>query len=254
MAVDWSGRRLGAGRHIWLAEAGAGGLTRLESGRDRERLGDELIDAADHDPDLVVGLDFAFSFPLWFLDGLGVDSALDVAAELTESWLVACPPPFWGRAGRRRGEEIQFRETELHLRRTLGVRPTSIFQIGGAGAVGTGSLRGLPLLVRLRAAGFAIWPFDAPRPPTVVEIYPRLFTGPLVKGRREAREEYGRRHGLPPEVALTEDSLDAAVSALALGGPGRRWEPDESIPRSIARREGWIAAGAPLSSFPARTG
>ena len=38
------------------------------------------------------------------------------------------------------------------------VRPKSTFQIGGAGAVGTGSLRGMPHLLTLREAGCAVWP------------------------------------------------------------------------------------------------
>lgn len=35
------------------------------------------------------------------------------------------------------------------MRRTTGFRPKSVPQIGGAGAVGTGSLRGLPVLHQL---------------------------------------------------------------------------------------------------------
>ena len=38
----------------------------------------------------------------------------------------------------------------------------SIFQLVGNGQVGAGSVRGMPLVARLRAAGLAIWPFDAP--------------------------------------------------------------------------------------------
>lgn len=235
VAVDWSGRVAGAGRYIWLAEATPDGrLTRLQNGRDRGQLGEALLAAALADPDLIVGLDFAFSFPLWFLDEQGLDSALDVPAALAESWLHACRAPFWGRPGRRRGPEPQFRETELDVRDRLGLHPKSIFQIGGAGAVGTGSLRGLPLLRRLRAEGFAIWPFDPPAKPLVVEIYPRRHTGPLRKSDPRARETYALTHALPAQAATTDDALDAAASALALLTDPLPTPPD------IAAREGWI--------------
>ena len=45
----------------------------------------------------------------------------------------------------------------------------------GNGQVGAGSVRGMPFLTRLRAAGFAIWPFDPPSDRTVLEIYPSLL-------------------------------------------------------------------------------
>lgn len=49
-------------------------LWRLESGRGREALTRVLIDEAEQDPDRVVGLDFALSFPLWYLRERGLDS------------------------------------------------------------------------------------------------------------------------------------------------------------------------------------
>ena len=57
-----------------------------------------------------------------------------------------------------------------------------MFQIGGAGAVGTGSIRGMPHLLTLADSGFTIWPFVSGGLPTVVEIYPRALTGPVNKG------------------------------------------------------------------------
>ena len=67
IAVDWSGAVSGAQRKIWLAEAVGGQITRLESGRDRAAIADFLISEASRTPGLVVGLDFAFSLPGWFL-------------------------------------------------------------------------------------------------------------------------------------------------------------------------------------------
>ena len=68
--------------------------------------------------------------------------------------------------------------------------PKSGFKIADAGQVGTGSIRGIPYLTQLRAAGIAVWPFDPPTRPLVVEIYPRLLTGPIVKSSAVQRADY----------------------------------------------------------------
>lgn len=39
----------------------------------------------------------------------------------------------------------------------------------------------MPQLLRLREAGFAIWPFDPPGPRTVVELYPRTAAARLAR-------------------------------------------------------------------------
>ena len=101
-----------------------------------------------------------------------------------------------------------------------GIRPKSVFQIGGAGAVGTGSIRGMPHLAALRRGGFSVWPFDPPVPPCVVEIYPRVLTGPVVKRSLDERRQALRAWRLPPALAASaarsEDAFDAAVSALVM--------------------------------------
>jgi hypothetical protein len=106
-----------------------------------------------------------------------------------------------------------------------GIAPKSPFQIGGAGAVGTGTLRGIPMLPRLRENGFSIWPFDEPRLPLLVEIYPRLLTGAVKKSVREERVRYLKekipRKSLTKkswaEAENSEDAFDAAVSAIKMG-------------------------------------
>ena len=183
---------------------------------------------AGRSPELVVGLDFAFSLPAWFLEQRNLKSAQELwalADREAEAWITACRPPFWGRPGTRRPDlEAHFRWTELDAPATAGIRPKSVFQIGGAGAVGAGSLRGMRLLHRLRAAGFSIWPFDPPGWPRVVEIYPRLLTGPVNKSSADARGAYlATRHpeldaGLRLRAAAGEDAFDAAVSALVMAG------------------------------------
>ena len=250
VGVDWSGRTRGARRAIWLADARDRELVRLEDGRTRGEVADHLLDLAADDPMLVVGLDFSFSLPSWFLAERGlttVDDLWDAAARDGERWLRACAPPFWGRPGHPRtplGPEL--RATEAATAGVGGIRPKSTFQIGGAGSVGTGSIRGFPVLARLRRGGFAVWPFDPARPPFAVEVWPRACTGAVVKRDPSARAALlDERHaGLAPDLraraVASEDAFDAAVTALvmsehaealaALTGPGH---PDAAL-------EGWI--------------
>jgi hypothetical protein len=229
IAVDWSGAIASVRSRLWLADARAGGLARLEHGFSRDEVVRELIDRAAREPSLVVGLDFAFSFPGWFVGELGVASARELwelVAREGEDWLARCAAPFWGRPARPRPPEAAgrsaWRATESSRLPVAGIGPKSIFQIGGAGTVGTGSLRGMPYLAELQDAGFSIWPFDPPRLPMVVEIYPRYLTGAVEKSSRIARALYlEARHAREPRelldlAASSEDAFDAAVSALCM--------------------------------------
>ena len=252
IAVDWSGEAGGGAKTIWLAEIVEGHVERLENGRNRNELADELIAVADRNPNTIVGLDFAFSFPEWFVQRLGAVTHTDLWDVVTlngEEWLRSCETPFWGRPGRknpRAGEE--YRRTDRAVGRLSGGQAKSVFQIGGAGAVGTGSIRGMPTLARIRRAGFSVWPFDEPSLPMAVEIYPRLLTGPVVKSAMDARVRYLETHfgELEPRWhergAATEDAFDAMVSALVM------WQHRSELPRKgrvveqIGRSEGQIWA------------
>jgi hypothetical protein len=227
IAIDWSGAR--SKPQICAATARDGRLERVEPAASREAVVAQVLERVTHaDEPLAVGLDFSFSFPRWFLEDHGLASARDLwglVADKGESWLDACDPPFWGRPGRGRPPLVEeYRVTERALGSVAGIRPKSVFQIGGAGAVGTGSLRGMPFLGRFADAGFSIWPFDPPAPNVVVEIYPRLLTGAVVKSSDEARRTYIERlvaaGSVPPELASaavsTEDAFDAAVSAVVM--------------------------------------
>jgi hypothetical protein len=226
VAIDWSGRRTGERRHLWWAEAEDGVLLRLEADRTRAEVADELVARAGEAPGVVVGFDFSFSLPEWFLRQRGFPDARalwDAAGADGEEWLRTCDPPFWGRPGRGRPElPAHFRRTETDTAAVGGIRPKSSFQIGGAGTVGTGSVRGFPVLARLQDAGYAIWPFDAPAaPPVAVEIWPRAFTGAVVKSDAAARAAHlATWRGLGPRLrdaaVGTEDAFDAAVSALVM--------------------------------------
>ncbi len=227
----------------------------LGSGEGRAAFERSLLRAAAHTPELVAGLDFSFSYPAAFLDQLGCADApafWDRVAAEGERWLNEPHPHFWGRGrvGRPAGHVAPgwfgYRRTELKAK-SGNTLPRSSFQIGGAGAVGTGSLRGIPMLARLRAAGFSIWPFDPPRLPLLVEIYPRLLTGPVVKSSLAARAEYlGRPEfaELPSRVRAaaegSEDAFDALVSAWRMREHAADWAALAWPLEEPMRREGAI--------------
>src|SRR5439155_11468373 len=104
-AVDGSGGGKGFARHIWAASVEAGDLVLLENGRTGAELAEHLCRIASESFRLAVGLDFAFSFPSWFMGEQGFSTGPDLweAAEREgERWLEDCLPPLWGRPGRRR--------------------------------------------------------------------------------------------------------------------------------------------------------
>jgi len=284
IAIDWSGDASAAGqrRKIWVGVWRAGRVM-LESGRTREELVEWLIGMAQQTPRMVVGVDFCFSYPAWFVREHGARSAVEfweIVARHGERWLSreCAEARFWGRVGTRRSgkKPAEFRG-DAGTRRMLrladcecklaeqaaepelvrGIAPKSPFQIGGAGAVGTGTLRGIPLLGRLRAGGFAVWPFDRAgagvRLPMLLEIYPRLLTGPVKKSRREERVRYLRamtgRDVLTPKARRaaeeSEDAFDAAVSAVRMGARREEFARLRRLGDPIRQMEGkvWGAGG-----------
>lgn len=248
IAVDWSGAKRPAGK-IWLADANQGSLTRLEPMRSRDEAILEVLRHLDSDKKTVAGLDYGFSLPAWFFRHNSLSNVYELwalAKRDGERWLRECCWPFWGRPGKTKPElETHFRGTEAQFRQTRGIRPKSMFQIGGAGAVGTGSIRGMPFLSRIREEGFRIWPFDNSQLPLVVEIYPRVLTGSVVKSSEQSRATYlaAGWADLPSELASrairSEDAFDAAVSALIMDA---HFPEFDSLPRvdDIALLEGEI--------------
>ena len=252
---------------------------RVESGRTRDEVADWLIAIAAKQPALVVGFDFCFSFPAWFVEEVGATSAPDFWAQVAEHgerWLSRESEDrrFWGKPHKRpaefSGEHIHrmLRATDIDCKlaahipdeeralRVKGITPKSVFQIGGSGSVGTASLRGMAVLQRLHAAGFRVWPFDAPEPgrPLVVEMYTRLNTGPVHKSNPEARAAYlaKKRRDDPAYAALgrtainsakaSEDAFDALVSCMVMSAHREQFYslPQPRDPKY--RLEGWTWA------------
>src|SRR5438270_6341640 len=102
VGVDWSGRRQGERPYLWLAEVIDGRPGRLWNAT-RTEAADAMIAMARETPRLIVGLDFAFSLPAWFLrrHGIANVAALWSDVDRLEQWMASCRPPFWGRPGRR---------------------------------------------------------------------------------------------------------------------------------------------------------
>jgi predicted nuclease with RNAse H fold len=117
--------------------------------------------------------------------------------------------------------------------RSLGLgAPKSPYQVTGAGAVGSSTIRGMPVLRVLRALGAAIWPFDAPSTVTVIECYPRIATGrDVVKRDPAARTAWLRRHrdltaAHRRAAQDSDDAFDALAAARWL------WRHRDAIARS----------------------
>ncbi len=262
MAVDWSGRVDAAGqrRHIWAGVWTEGEPVRLECGRTRMEVAEWLMELARETPRMVVGFDFCFGFPEWFVRGEhGAASGPAFWKKVVEDghaerWLATGyeDKRFWGKAHKRPAEfsgeflHRMLRATDIDCKlaaflqeaeraaRVKGITPKSVFQIGGAGSVGTASLRGFAVLLRLREAGFRVWPFDRPalgakRPvPLVVEMYTRLMTGAVKKSNAEARAAYllkkrredaayaGLSRTVMQRARAGEDAFDALVSTMVM--------------------------------------
>ena len=297
VAIDWSGRVDASGqrRHIYSAvwtaagavrgRAGSKDSVRLENGRTREEVAAWLIAMAEETPRMVVGFDFCFSFPEWFVVGehgcrTGPEFWEVVTREHGERWLKRGhgDQRFWGKPHKRpaefSGENLHrmMRATDIDCKliahipedervaRVKGITPKSVFQIGGSGSVGTASLRGMLILLRLRAAGFRVWPFDEPRlaggdaAPLVVEMYSRLNTGAVHKSNAAARAAYllRKRKEKTAYAALSrtvmerarggEDAFDALVSCMVMT---ERREEFAGLPRPRDPKyvvEGWTWA------------
>src|SRR4051794_2263461 len=100
IAIDWSGAASGEAKKIWIAEARNGQIAVLENGRSREQVATWLEEQARQDSQIMIGIDFAFAFPSWYLESQGLETARDLwalADQQAEHWLASCQSPFWGR-------------------------------------------------------------------------------------------------------------------------------------------------------------
>ncbi|PTW50077.1 molybdopterin guanine dinucleotide synthesis [Rhodovulum kholense] len=217
---------------IWIAVARRGSTTATAYFRTRATAEAALADLLDGELHAgrraLLGADFAFGYPAGFAPALtGTASARAVWAwvadrledrpdncnsrfELADAINAALPGggPFWGcpaALGTRltdltttRPADIVFAphrrvERLLRDRGGPGRAVKSVWQLYGAGAVGSQVLVGLPMLHRLAGrfgADLAVWPFEptgaTEAPLTLAEIYPAMI-GPEVAEALAAR-------------------------------------------------------------------
>jgi hypothetical protein len=211
IVVDWSGRAARSPAResrdaIWigLCEDGRETQTYCRSRSEAEGfLGARLGDGGRQ----LVGFDFPMGYPAGLARRLtGTDNALalhgwladhisdapdnannrfDVAEAINAR--LGGPGPFWGCPKARPRPHLPALKTVDYTalglaekRRVEVENPPAkpVWQLLGAGSVGSQALLGIPVVHRLaRASGAAIWPFEAPRALTLAEVYPSLLAG-----------------------------------------------------------------------------
>ena len=218
-------------------------------------IGDLLQAELDAGRRVLAGFDFPFGYPkgfaravtgkddplqLWdwletrIKDALSANNRFDVAAQL--NGLFDGIGPFWGiglkrdidglpRKGlARTGHGMpERRAAEEHAKGAF-----TLWQLSGAGSVGSQSLMGLPVLARLRrrfADQLAVWPFEPLNAPiALVEIWPTLSVGPAPEGWiKDAWQVH--------EVARQMSALSDDVMARLLDVP---------VSGEAVSEEGWI--------------
>ena len=190
------------------------GLARRLTGRDDARalhgwLADRITDAPDN-----------------------ANNRFDVAAAINRT--LGGPGPFWGcpRALPRPGlpslKTVDYAALGLaEKRRVERENPPAkpVWQLLGAGSVGSQALLGIPVVHRLAAAtGAAVWPFDPPRDLTLAEVYPSLLSAAVAVA------------GDPIPDRAQVRLLARALWTLACN---HRLSPLLEAPQ-IAAEEGWI--------------
>ena len=244
IAVDWSGAVANDGaKAIAIATANEDGLTDIIPGpKDAESKGrkatiEYLLNQADEsDGELVVGLDFAFSLPAWYLDENGFKDAPELwkhARSEGEGWWDdggrSKTSPFWradkaGKPNINGKSEFRWTEQDPAIKQLAGSSPRSAFQLSGAGSVGSSTVRGLPYLADLKDAGFNIWPWDDAKGPLVIEVWPRIAVGQATKSSPSARvkrvEDEMSKGRISNDLAMhactNDNAFDAVLTALWL--------------------------------------
>lgn len=264
MVVDWSGRATRSPRReskdaIWigLCESGSEIQVYVRSRTEAEAFVAARLGEGGRQ---LVGFDFPMGYPSGLAYRLtGKDSARALHGWLAER-IVDAPDnannrfevaeainrqlggsgPFWGcPKARPRGnlsplKLVDYRALGLAEKRRVEVEnppAKSVWQLLGAGSVGSQALLGIPVVHRLAlASGASIWPFEPPGPLTLAEVYPSLLAG-AVSSSGDAIADRA-------QVRL----LSRALFTLSRHG---RLAPLFETP-SIALKEGWIlGAGQP---------
>lgn len=280
--VDWSANsrpKLGADS-IWSYELATSGgadprvpinhrtrtaaLEHIES-RVRARAGQRVL----------LGFDFAFAYPAGFAFAAGLTGARPweaiwqhLARHITDDernrnnrWAVATElnerlgsTHFWGAPPRQASAHLtttkpvhfalaEFRRSEVHLRAVTGKHPFSAWQLLGAGAVGSQTLMGIPVLQRLRSAHqlsgrTRVWPFETG---LVADPWAGRNDGVVVAEVWPSALEFGHV-GHPTKDAQQVMALaQRFATRAAQGSLGSAFCPPISASdASAAMEEGWV--------------
>jgi molybdopterin-guanine dinucleotide biosynthesis protein B len=202
----------------------------------------EIAAARDAGRRMLVGFDFALGYPAGFAARLtGQASApavwrwlaehvTDDATNANNRFAVAAAinarlggaGPFWGVPADAASPALTVKKppfpcaglAEMRAPDTALKGAKSVWQLAGAGSVGSQSLTGLPVIHRLsQMTGVAVWPFDAPdriatAPVVLAEVYPSLL-------REAVRAEVAQ--GWVPDAAQVR-LLSRALWRLARSG------------------------------------
>lgn len=137
----------------------------------------------------LTGTDSARALHGWLADRItdapdNANNRFDVAEAINRQ--LGGPGPFWGCPKARPRPDLSSLKTVdysalglAEKRRVEVENPPAkpVWQLLGAGSVGSQALLGIPVVHRLaRTTGAAIWPFDPPGALTLAEVYPSLLS------------------------------------------------------------------------------
>jgi molybdopterin-guanine dinucleotide biosynthesis protein B len=258
IVVDWSGRGTPSPRRdskdaIWIGTCDGAGEAQTYHRTRHEAMAQVLALLSEGGRQLA-GFDFPMGYPAGFARRLtGVDDARALHAWLADriidapdnannrfeiaagiNRLLGGQGPFWGcpkhlpRSGLPSLKTVDYAALALEEKRRVerdNPPAKPVWQLLGAGSVGSQALLGIPAIHRLAAlTGAAVWPFEPPRDLTLAEVYPSL---------------------LAPAVAASNDPIpdraQVRLLARALFSLSRhdRLAPLFDTP-PIALEEGWI--------------
>lgn len=277
IAIDWSGAKGPSydGIAVALCAPGKAAPRLVRAGHrwTRSELADWLEGKLAGTERLLVGLDFAFAWPLGArgyrgLEGTSARTVFDLWDAIEESsggegdfgcqavlddarfthlfWTIKDKkmPAGW-RPGIRQAECACIGET--------GARPESVFKLIGPKQVGKASLTGMRVLRHLTIANrdaVSVWPYEPARDSVLVEIFPTLFRKQALDKLDKIRDfatlnralaHFGARPFGDHDLAKSDHNTDALLSAAALRNLAMH-EPTllADIDDEAVRREGWI--------------
>ncbi|WP_415921354.1 molybdopterin guanine dinucleotide synthesis [Tateyamaria sp. SN6-1] len=257
--VDWSGGNQGSVKPkadaIWACVARDGAVAPPVYLRHRQAaeswLAETLTAEQAAGRRVLAGFDFPFGYPEgfataltgradpfalwdWFearvMDSPTGNNRFELAGEINARF--GGRGPFWGNAGPRdvdglprTKKEYANRFPERRKAETQARGAFTLWQLAGAGAVGSQTIMGLPVLNRLRkrfGGAVAVWPFEPLAPPvSLVEVWPSLMVGPApdgwIKDQWQVHEVARILAGLPVEDMATMLDVSAPEEGWIFG-------------------------------------